>query len=301
MVGIMKIRLKLDNEISRVIRNYNAKIRRLEKLNIPNLILPTKITKKELIKTSSSTKEIRRRLKSLSRFSKKGAESPVTLPSGENVTKYQIKELKILARSAKSKITKEMFSFADITPKIRGVYSPRTYAEMGDSRYLNKLAYRRSLDRIKSPERYLDIKQQEERYRKILNRMTSNSRFKENYMKMLEDNAYFTGFKEDAPEKYEEIFDRIMNLTDENFVKLFNEEKVVQLVLYYYNLSKDNLMGGLVMNNIEVVFEEFYNNLDEILKGYENLNNTTYEDVKRAEKIKKENKKRKRPSYKKKA
>ena len=71
----MKIRLKLDNEISRVIRNYNAKIRRLEKLNIPNLILPTKITKKELIKTSSSTKEIRRKLKSLSRFSKKGAEN----------------------------------------------------------------------------------------------------------------------------------------------------------------------------------------------------------------------------------
>ena len=50
-------------------------------------------------------------------------------------------------------------------------------------------------------------------------------------------------------------------------------------------------MGGLVMDNIEVVFEEFYNNLDEILKGYENLNDTTYEDVKRAEQIKKENKK----------
>ena len=110
---------------------------------------------------------------------------------------------------------------------------------------------------------------------------------------MLEDNAYFTGFKEDAPDKYEEIYDRIMNLTDENFVKLFNEEKVVQLVLYYYNLSKDNLMGGLVMNNIEVVFEEFYNNLDEILKGYENLNDTTYEDVKRAKQKKKENKKKK--------
>ena len=53
-------------------------------------------------------------------------------------------------------------------------------------------------------------------------------------------------------------------------------------------------MGGLVMNNIEVVFEEFYNNLDEILKGYENLNDTTYEDVKRAEQIKKENKKKKK-------
>ena len=84
-----------------------------------------------------------------------------------------------------------------------------------------------------------------------------------------------------------------MNLTDENFVKLFNEEKVVQLVLYYYNLSKDNLMGGLVMNNIEVVFEEFYNNLDEILKGYENSMDTTYEDVKRAKQKKKENKKKK--------
>ena len=75
--------------------------------------------------------------------------------------------------------------------------------------------------------------------------------------------------------------------------KLFNEEKVVQLVLYYYNLSKDNLMGGLVMNNIEVVFEEFYNNLDEILKGYENSESATYEDVKRAKQKKKENKKKK--------
>ena len=74
-------------------------------------------------------------------------------------------------------------------------------------------------------------------------------------------------------------------------MKLFNEEEVVQLVLYYYNLSKDNLMGGLVMDNIEVVFEEFYNNLDEILKGYENLNDTTYEDVKRAEQKKKQKKK----------
>ena len=52
-------------------------------------------------------------------------------------------------------------------------------------------------------------------------------------------------------------------------------------------------MGGLVMDNIEVVFEEFYNNLDEILKGYENSMDTTYEDVKRAKQKKKENKKKK--------
>ena len=52
---------KLNNEIAKTIRNFNNKIRRLEKLG-RDLDLPEKVTRKDLTSSSYTRKELKRKL-----------------------------------------------------------------------------------------------------------------------------------------------------------------------------------------------------------------------------------------------
>ena len=51
---------KLNNEIAKTIRNFNNKIRRLEKLG-RDLDLPEKVTRKDLTSSSYTRKELKRK------------------------------------------------------------------------------------------------------------------------------------------------------------------------------------------------------------------------------------------------
>ena len=84
---------KLKNLINKTVRNYNAKIRRLEKIN-PSLDLPEKINSTTIKNISQSRSEIYRNLAKLTRFSEKRSEETIILPSGDLISKYELNELK---------------------------------------------------------------------------------------------------------------------------------------------------------------------------------------------------------------
>ena len=84
---------ELINDINKTVRNYNAKINRLQKIN-PSLALPEKVTATSIRNMSDSRKELNRTLASLKRFSKRGAENTIILPSGEMISNYELGELK---------------------------------------------------------------------------------------------------------------------------------------------------------------------------------------------------------------
>ena len=84
-------------ELNRTVKNFNAKITRLSKKD-PSIAnkLPEKVTTQEIKDLINSRQDLQRELKSLQRFSKRGAETIVDVPNNDNglqLTKWQRTEM----------------------------------------------------------------------------------------------------------------------------------------------------------------------------------------------------------------
>lgn len=84
-------------DLKKAVRNFNAKIRRLEKKNPDNAqYLPDKIKYNEMKNLIKTRQDLNREINALKRFSKRGAEQIVTLPDTDyniKATKWQKTEL----------------------------------------------------------------------------------------------------------------------------------------------------------------------------------------------------------------
>ena len=77
------IRWKQDDnqELRKAVKNFNAKISRLEKKDPQNKeALPEKITVKQIKELISTRQDLKRELNALQRFSKRGAEKIIEIP-----------------------------------------------------------------------------------------------------------------------------------------------------------------------------------------------------------------------------
>lgn len=264
---------KLNQEINKTIKNFNQKIARLEKSE-RQLILPTKITKKELKKDVYTRTELRRKLKELQRYSTRGIEETITTQGGATLSKYELVNIKRETRRIKANLTREINRLKTSTPTVFGKKQATTFAQMGDTYYLNLQARRKALEKgnlqlLKS--------EQLKSYRELLNKSARNKRyydniFKENYMQMLTDvGYYFVGNK-----KTQELKDKLMQLDSDKFLKLFREDKAIQSILYYYPMAinKFDEDKGLYVNpddvqeDIESLYNELLENIDDIIKDY---------------------------------
>lgn len=256
---------QLEREINRTIKNFNQKIARLEKDE--RELLPDKITKKEL-KTATTRRELLQRLKSLQRFSKRGAENIIETRGGIKTTQYTINELKRNAGIVKAKLTREIKKLETTKPKVFGKEQSRTFAEMGDTYYLNLIARRKALEKninVISPDEY-------DRWLKLLEKTSTKqkgvSQFKENYIEMLTDLAYYTNYDQT---KLDIIKDRIRELDASKFDKLFSEDKSIKAILDYYPIMTGRIKGmnpDDIKADVISLYDNLYENLDYILKDY---------------------------------
>lgn len=86
-----------NEELKRVVRNYNAKLSRIAKKNpqIKN-VLPDKVSVAQLKELINTRQDLKRELNSLKRFSKRGSEEIVTVPDTDynlKITKWQKSEM----------------------------------------------------------------------------------------------------------------------------------------------------------------------------------------------------------------
>lgn len=86
-----------NEELRKVVKNFNAKISRLEKKN-PELkdVLPERASVKDIKKLVDTRQDLKRELNSLRRFTKRGSEEVVDVPDNEynlKITKWQKKEM----------------------------------------------------------------------------------------------------------------------------------------------------------------------------------------------------------------
>lgn len=106
--SVIKWRKEDERVLRKAISDFNKKVRKLEKTRKDKSYLPSQIDyegTKELVKTRS---ELDRIVRSLGRFSGSEAFKKVTLPSGEELTNWEKKEISYQKASAVRRIKKRM-------------------------------------------------------------------------------------------------------------------------------------------------------------------------------------------------
>ena len=259
---------KLNQEINRTIKNFNQKIARLEKQN--RELLPSKITKRELKDNVYTRTELRRKLKELQRFSKRGAEDIIATGGGARLTQYDYQNIKRENTRIKRNITREINRLRVEKPKIFGKTQTSTFSEMGDTDYLNLVARRKALEK--------DInklsKEELERFRKLIEKTGKsqqymNSIFKENYFEMLTDLAYYFDYDND---KLNLLKQKLMKLKPNDFLKLFKDDKSIRAILDYYPVvtnSFNAINPDDIKEDVVNLYDNLINNIDDIIKYYD--------------------------------
>lgn len=263
---------KLNQEINKVVKNFNQKIARLEKTE-KDLILPEKISKKELKENYYTRTDLRRKLRELKRYSSRGIEETITTSGGVTLSKYELKNLQIESRRIKANLTREIKRLEVSTPKVFGKEQATTFSQMGDQYYLNLQARRKALEKGKITNL---SKKQLQQYNKLLqktrrNKEYYNNVFKENYQNMLTDLGYFYGYDN---QKLNELKEKINKLESDKFLKLFREEKSIQAILDYYpnikvKAGKNAINPDDIKEDVTVLYDALIDNIDNILKDYD--------------------------------
>ena len=93
--------------LSRAIRDFNKKVREL-KTEENKLYLPEEISYKETKENITTRRELNRMINFLKRFKRQGAEELYITQAGEEMTKWERKELGIQARVAVRRLNREL-------------------------------------------------------------------------------------------------------------------------------------------------------------------------------------------------
>ena len=258
---------KLNQEINKTIKNFNQKIARLEKMQ--KELLPDKISKKELKSSVFTRSELKRRLKELQSFSKRGAEDIITTKGGVRLTKYEFESIKSKNANVKRKLTREINRLKTSRPKIFGKVQAVTYAEMGDVDFLNLNARRKALGKDIST---LD-KNEFERYLKLLDKTNKsqsymNTVFKANYLSMLTDLGYYFNYDD---KKLNDLKQKLINLKSNDFLKLFKEDKSIRAILDYYPIISNSFNAidpDDIKEDVKDLYDNLIDNIEDILKDY---------------------------------
>lgn len=127
-----------NKELKRVVKNYNAKISRLEKKD-PKLknILPEKTSVQEMRKLIDTRQDLKRELNALKRFSKRGAEKVVEVPDNDynlKITKWQKEEMTRRVGVINRRREKRLEEYQDLEMKSRG--KPLGYTKSQHSQFI---------------------------------------------------------------------------------------------------------------------------------------------------------------------
>ena len=113
-----------EAELRRVVKNFNAKISRLEKKDPENKsVLPEKVTAAQLKGMIETRQDLKRELNSLQRFSQRGAEEIVDIPDNDynlKITKWQKKEMIRAEVIVNQKRKRQLERVSDIDMTSRG-------------------------------------------------------------------------------------------------------------------------------------------------------------------------------------
>ena len=256
---------KFNSEIRRVVSNFNRKINRLQKEE-RDLLLPEKVSIRELKANVYSRSDLRRELRKLERFSKRGIEQTITTPGGVKISKYELEETARETKRIKTSLTRQIKRISNITPTVFGVRQSATYAQMGLEQLSNLKARRQTLEKdirkldkenFREFQKQLNINIQKERYRTQI--------FMDNYIdKMLFSLVYFIGYDKN---KIEHIKQKLMELDEKQFLKLFETDEGIRAIRDYYpEIHRRNM--NKIQDDVTNLYDALYENINSIVEDY---------------------------------
>ena len=193
--------------LGRVVAQFNKKINKLQ-AEENKLYLPETISYKEAKENITTRRELNRLINSLRRFQREGAEDLYITQSGEEITKWERRELGIQSKIAQTRLQNELKTLNEPTE------SGFSRAQMGSMRVREINAQIKNLKNIESAVGY-----EFNRLRERLSRMGTSDYtmkkaivFRENYLKEMEKYSHF--------DNYEKLMKKLRSFT--NPVSFFN-------------------------------------------------------------------------------
>ena len=193
--------------LGQAVSKFNKKINELQ-AEENKLYLPEEINYKEAKENITTRRELNRLINSLRRFQREGAEDLYITQSGEEITKWERRELGIQSRIAQTRLRNELKTLNE--PLDSGF----SRAQMGSMRVREIEAQIKNLKNIESAVGY-----EFNRLRERLSRMGTSDYtmkkaivFRENYLREMEKYSHF--------DNYEKLMKKLRSFT--NPVSFFN-------------------------------------------------------------------------------
>lgn len=258
---------KLNKEIARVVRNYNAKVRRIERLRKD--YIPPRTTINFLKSTFTSRPELLRELKKLQSFGKRGAEDIITVKGGATTTRFDYQNTKAQLALQKRRLTLQIKRLEKTVPTVYGKKQDATYQQMGSEELSNLKARRKRLERMNlrkiSKEEYKKAKDLLERESSLLTEQALT--WYNSYFDILNHSAYMLGYEQD---KIDYIKQQLAKIKPEDFSKMTQDEKLFNFIKDYYLIQK--LKAGVLSSEdadaLRTAFDLLYNSIDEYVDIY---------------------------------
>lgn len=210
-----------QQELKRVVRNYNAKITRIAKKNpqIEN-VLPEKISVAQLKEIINTRQDLKRELNALKRFSKRGSEQIVEVPGTDynlKITKWQKTEMNRRIAIINKRRERRLQEIENLDMTSRGEKLGYKRSDLGMGK-----ATEVSLKPMNAFTRRMSQSDLKWKWKGILKESQSDYftqkdfRLRENYLKALKENYNENNIKD--------VIDTISNMDIKEFLQKFEEE-----------------------------------------------------------------------------
>lgn len=255
---------KLSDKMNRLVKNYNAKIKRLAGKGYE---LPSKIAIKTLKSTTRNRADLNRKLRNLQEFTKRGGEKNIMV-KGRSIPQYRYKQIQRYRGLISRRLTAREDFNKTTRPTYEGKEERYTLYEQFNEETRNIEAQRKMLLDVD----YLDYSGTE--LSDYLEKLESNARtvnlseWQKNYADMLLESGYVYNIPH---QKLHDLREKVLDLSPAQFDKLFKTESTIKQILYYYNQINE-LGVDVAFENMESdvvsIYDSLFENIDDILKDY---------------------------------
>ena len=257
---------KLNKEIYQTVYAYNKKIRSLNK-NDPSIKIPNIISSKDLKTTdptnplySYNRKDLKRRLKEMKRFLRPGEEQVIVTPAKEVFSKWEFHNLQLMRRAAITRIKRQIKSLEETKITYGGRRQRYSYAQMGSTQYTNLLQKLNYLETHKLREISGETLSYYRKFLKANTRQRRDKEWKENFLDIILNIGYEYGYD------VSKIREKLRGLSVDQFIKAFNEERLLKDMTYYYKLLMEpNFDKDYVEDDVGQMVEALNDSIDEIV------------------------------------
>lgn len=221
---------KLNAEIKRVVSNFNKKVKRLEQQEQD--LIPEKIKISELKKIYQDRKQLKRRLKQLKDFGKRGAEQTILTPGGVEITKWGYETARADYIMIKRRLSRQI---KIETPKTPSPYLKKERLQNAEDRLaeMQKSFKDLTVQELQKVEKTIEIE---------IKRKMGEDIFKNNLLKRLGSALELKGYDPS-------ILERFKGFTGEQLLNIYNNEQELEDIMNFSNTLTELIDVEELVNN----------------------------------------------------